>query len=83
MRSQPQLLDMLVRFWSLNQQFLEVGGNQLMIEVEDIYFIIGLSRFGEELSLSCILVGSDLSINDYIIDYFRPRLRKYTNKIPI
>jgi len=63
---QPTLLEMLVRFWRPNQQCFKVGCNQLTIEVDDIYLIIGFSWHGIPNILSCGPGVSDLSISDYI-----------------
>ena len=46
----------------------------LILEVEDIYFIIGLSRRGEVVNLRAKAcgVGGSLTIEEYIVVYFLP-----------
>ena len=44
MISHPHLLEYILQMWSLEQQYFEIGIHVLTIEVEDIYFLIGLSR---------------------------------------
>jgi hypothetical protein len=43
MRAQVQLLEHLVQMWDLDQQVFNVGADTLMIDIEDIYFLTGLS----------------------------------------
>lgn len=43
MRAPLELLDYLVRRWDVNEQNFQIGSRTLIIEVEDIYFLIGLS----------------------------------------
>ena len=38
---------MLVDYWDLDSESFRIDGMSLTIEVEDIYFITGLSRQGE------------------------------------
>ena len=42
---------MLVDYWDLDSESLKIDGMSLTIEVEDIYFTIGLSRRGEVVNL--------------------------------
>ena len=51
MRAQVDLLTWLVNKWDLQDQCFVIGGNRLEIELEDIYFLTGLSKRGEPLSL--------------------------------
>ena len=46
MRQQVPLLGFLVRMWDVNGQFLCVGPHTLSIEIEDVYFLMGLSNRG-------------------------------------
>ena len=43
MRSQVKLLEYIVRTWNPEQQYFEVGAHVLTLEVEEIYFLTGLS----------------------------------------
>ena len=43
-RAKPRLLQMLVDYWDPYFESFHIDGMSLRIEVEDIYFITGLSR---------------------------------------
>ena len=43
LRAKPRLLQLLVDYWDLEYETLQIDRMPLSIEVEDIYFIIGLS----------------------------------------
>ena len=47
LRAKPRLLQMLVDYWDPYSESFWIDGMSLTIEVEDIYFITGLSRRGE------------------------------------
>ena len=51
MRAQVDFLQWLVDKWNIQNQCFIIGGHQLKIELEDIYFLTGLSKRGEQLSL--------------------------------
>ena len=51
LRAKPRLLQMLVDYWDPNSKSFQIDRMSLTIEVEDIYFIIGLSRWGEVVNL--------------------------------
>jgi len=53
MRKQVLLLEHLTRMWDANDQLLNVGPHTIDIEMKDIYFLIGLSKWREPI----ILVG--------------------------
>ena len=52
MISHVKLLEYILRMWKSEQQYFEVGGHILTVEVEDIYFLIGLSSCGAPMSLA-------------------------------
>jgi hypothetical protein len=52
MRAQPRLLEYLVHMWDINEQAFHVGVHTLTLEIDDIYFLMGLSRRGSQVSLS-------------------------------
>jgi hypothetical protein len=43
MRAQLRLLEYLVHMWDVDQQVFHVGVHTLTLDIEDIYFLIGLS----------------------------------------
>ena len=47
LRAKLGLLQMLVDYWDLDSESFQIDGMSLTIEVEDIYFITGLSRRGK------------------------------------
>ena len=51
LRAKPGLLQMLVDYWDLDSESFRLDGMSLTIEVEDIYFITGLSWRGEMVNL--------------------------------
>ena len=54
----------------------------LTIEVEDIYFITGLSRRGEVVNLRSRRPGGGLTIDEYIVVYCYPDMEKVRSQIP-
>ena len=51
MRAQVDLLTSLVNRWNVQDQCFVISGHRLEIELEDIYFLTGLSKRGKPLSL--------------------------------
>jgi hypothetical protein len=51
MRSQVRLLEMLVGYWDPDSESFILDGQPLRIEVEEIYFLTGLSCRGEVVDL--------------------------------
>ena len=51
MRTQVPLLETLIDMWDACNQFFMVGENMLTIEVEDVYFLIELSKWRALISL--------------------------------
>ena len=43
MRAQVRLLEYLVHMWDVDQQVFHVGVHTLSLDIEDVYFLIGLS----------------------------------------
>ena len=64
MRAQVRLLEYLVRMWDLDQQVFIMGAHTLTIDIEDIYFLTGLSRHGSYVSLSGSRTGG-LKMSEY------------------
>ena len=51
MRAQVRFLEMLVDYWYPDNESFNLDGQPLRIEVEDIYFLTGLSHQGEVVNL--------------------------------
>jgi hypothetical protein len=66
MRAQVRLLDMLVGYWDLDSERFILDGQPLRIEVEEIYFLTGLSCRGEVVNVKSHVVGSGMKIKEYI-----------------
>ena len=82
MVSHEQLLEHILCMWNPEQQYFEVGGHIITVEVEDIYFLIGLSRRGAPISLT----GSharDITTRELIDHHCAPGTRTQGKKIPI
>jgi hypothetical protein len=51
MRSETSLLQLLIGYWDLDRLLFMVDDEPLPLEVEDIYFLTGLSHQGHEANL--------------------------------
>ena len=68
-------------YWDPESQTFQINRMSLSIEVEDIYFITGLSRRGEMVILRSRGPGSRLTINEYILVYYFPKTEKVGSQI--
>jgi hypothetical protein len=66
MRAQGRLLETLVGYWDPNSERFILDGQPLRIEVEDIYFLNGLSHRGEVVDLNSCGAGSGMKVEEYI-----------------
>ena len=82
MVSHERLLEYILRMWNLEQQHFEVGAHILTIEVEDIYFLTRLSRWGAPISLKGSQ-GGDITTQELIHCHCIPGTRTLGKKIPI
>ena len=81
LRSKPRLLQMLVDYWDLDSESFHIDRMSLTIEVEDIYFITGLSRQGEVVNLRSRGPGGVLTIDEYIVVYCFFDMKKVGSQI--
>ena len=65
MRKQVGLLDRLVHMWDLDLQVFQVGSHIREIEIEDIYFITGLSKWGAP-----VVMSGQRSDVEHTMDYY-------------
>jgi hypothetical protein len=82
MRIQVRLLEYLVRMWDPDQQVFNVGAHTLTIDIEDMYFLTGLSRRGSYVSL----IGSrrgGLTMSEYCNQYCVPEAERKKGKVSI
>ena len=62
----PGLLQMLVEYWDPDLESFQIDGMSLTIEVDDIYFIIGICLWGEVVNLRSRGPRGGLTIDEYI-----------------
>ena len=82
LRAKPRLLQMLVDYWDLDSDSFQINRMSLMIKVEDIYFITGLSRRGEVVNLRSRGPGGGLTIDEYIVVFYYLDMEKVGSQIP-
>ena len=82
MVSREQILEHILEIWNPEQQYFEVGAHILIVEVEDIYFLIGLSRRGAPISLTSSR-GGDITTRELIDRHYATGTRTSGKKIPI
>ena len=71
MRAHIRLLEYIVRMWNLEQKHFEVGAHILIVEVEYIYFLTGISMRGAPISMTGPR-GGDVTTQDLIDQYCFP-----------
>ena len=82
MRAQLRLLEYLVHMWDMDQQVFHVGVHVLSLDIEDIYFLMGLSRRGVQVTLTGGR-GGGLSMSEYIRRYCEPEVERCKGKVVI
>ena len=82
MVSHEWLLEHILQMWNPEQQYFEMGGHILIVELEDIYFLTSLSRQGSPISLTRSL-GGDITTRDLIDRHYAPGTSTSGKKIPI
>jgi hypothetical protein len=76
------LLEHIIVMWDVTEQIFKVGPHSLEIELEDIYFMIGLSNRGAPI----IMFGSRSTCrttDSYVSYFFRAGSQKTRGKIVI
>jgi hypothetical protein len=68
--------------WDPNQQFFIVGAHTLTIDIEDIYFLTGLSRRVSYVSLTGNRAGG-LKMSEYCNQYCVPEAERKKGKVVI
>jgi hypothetical protein len=82
MRAQLVLLEHLVRMWDVNEFFFHVGVLALTLEIDDIYFLTGLSHRESRVSLSGDRGGGE-PMDYYIVQHCSTGIDKQSGKVPI
>ena len=84
MRANIHLLEFMINYWDHDLGMFDLQGESLEIASEDIYFIAGLSRWGDPVNLEGTDKGDDpLSVQNYIDIYYAPGTQKRGSCIPI
>jgi hypothetical protein len=77
------MLQKLVDMWDADQQHFVVQDQVLTLEMEDIYFFMGLSHRGATV----VLVGGKRDgakwVDDYMARYYHLDMKKSRNNLPI
>ena len=68
-------------YWDLDSKTFHIDGMSLSIEIEDIYFITGLSWRGEVVNVRSRGPGGGLTIDEYIAVYWFPDTKKVGSQI--
>ena len=77
MRSNVQLLEFFIGYWDDELGDFELQGKILEVDLEYIYFIMGLSRQGTLFNLKGTGRGDDpMSVQDYVKTYYIPGSQK-------
>ena len=82
LRAQPLLLQRMVAMWEPDSQRFLVGDQHLDIEVDDIYFLTGLSRRGDPVEFGSRGGGGE-PVESYIRDLCTDGTRRQGGKLPI
>jgi hypothetical protein len=82
MRSQLRLLEYLVHMWDVDQQLFHVRVHMLTLDIEDIYFLTGLSRCGYHATLTGGR-GDGLPMSEYCHQYCVPEAERNKGKVSI
>ena len=72
---------MLVDYWDPKSESFHIDEMSLTIEIEDIYFITGLSWRGEVLNLHSHGPRGGLTIDEYIVVYCFPDMERVGSQI--
>jgi hypothetical protein len=76
------LLEYLVRMWDPNQQVFHVGVHTLSLDIENIYFLTGLSRRGNHVSLTGSR-GGGMPMSEYCCLHCVPKAERKKGKVSI
>ena len=74
---------MLINYWEPNTEPFNLDGKSLKIEVDNIYFITGLSCWDEVVNLISHGFNGGMTINKKISAYFIPNTSKVVSQVHI
>jgi hypothetical protein len=82
MRAQLRLLEYLVHMSNVDQHVFHVGVHTLTLDIEDIYFLTGLSRLGYHATLTEGR-GRGLPMSEHVRKYCVPKVERSKGKVAI
>jgi hypothetical protein len=82
MRAQVRLLQLLVNYWDLEIESFNLNEKPLRIEVDDRYFIIGLSRRCEVVNLKARGDEGGMTMEEYIATHCVAGTYKIGSQLP-
>jgi hypothetical protein len=68
--------------WEVDQQVFHVGVHKFSLDIEEVYFLTGLSRHGYHASLTGNQ-GGGLLMSEYCCQYCVPELERSKGKVAI
>jgi hypothetical protein len=78
-----RLLHILINYSDLETKAFNLDRKPLSIELDDIYFITGLSHWGEVVNLKARGAGGDMTMEDHIVTYCVAGTNKVGSQLPI
>jgi hypothetical protein len=78
-----EFLQLFVDYWDSDSESFNLDGQPLRIEVEEIYFLTGLSHWGEVVNLKARGAGSGIKIEEYIDAHCIAGTKKVESQLPI
>jgi hypothetical protein len=82
MRAQLRLLEYLVHMWDVDQQLFHVGVHTLTLDIENIYFLMGLPQREYHATLTGGKCGG-LPMREYCCQYCVPEVERSKGKVAI
>jgi len=83
MKAQKQLLHKLIEYWDPVDEAFTLDEDLLHIEVDDIYFLTGLSHRGLEVSLTGLGPRGLLTVREYTEKYCTAEAKVNSSGVPI
>jgi hypothetical protein len=83
MRAQVRLLQLLINYWDPETEAFNLDWKPLRIEVDETYFITGLSHRGEMVNLKARGVGGGMTMEEYIATHCVASTDRVWSQLPI
>jgi hypothetical protein len=82
MKSEVLLLEHIIGLWDINEQGFRIGAQLLTIELEDVYFLTGLSKRGVPIAFTGQRTLPE-QVDVYLARHCVPGARLVGGRIPI